>query len=128
MTVTELESTYKTLLMCYECVFDGLRYLLEHAGSELHGLVMLLLEHVHVQIIQEIVSVIFHPSIIELYQKTNGKTCQSQPSMSGYICPKQTEVSLFYFLHGLELSVPLEQYSHSVPDCFTASHKSFIQS
>lgn len=41
-------------------------YLLQHAGSELHGLMVLLLQHVHVEVIQEVVSVIIHPALIQL--------------------------------------------------------------
>lgn len=50
-------------------VSDRPLYLLEHAGSELHSLMVLLLQHVHVQIIQEIISVIFHPTVIKLHSR-----------------------------------------------------------
>lgn len=41
-------------------------YLLQHTGCELHGLVMLFLEHIHVQIIQKVIPVIIHPALIQL--------------------------------------------------------------
>ncbi len=41
-------------------------YLLQHAGSELHGLMVLLLQHVHVEVIQEVVPVIIHPALVQL--------------------------------------------------------------
>lgn len=41
-------------------------YLLQHAGSELHGLMVLLLQHIHVEVIQEVVPVIIHPALIQL--------------------------------------------------------------
>lgn len=41
-------------------------YLLQHAGSELHGLMVLLLQHVHVEVIQKVVPVIIHPALIQL--------------------------------------------------------------
>ena len=41
-------------------------YLLQHAGSELHGLMVLLLQHIHVEVIQEVVPVIIHPALVEL--------------------------------------------------------------
>lgn len=46
--------------MAYRC------YLLEHVRRELHGLVVLLLKHVHVQVIQEVVPVIIHPALVQL--------------------------------------------------------------
>lgn len=49
------------LLMLCPCV-----YLLQHAGSELHGLMVLLLQHVHVEVIQKVVSVIIHPALVQL--------------------------------------------------------------
>ena len=41
-------------------------YLLQHAGGELHGLMVLLLQHVHVEVIQEVVPVIIHPALVQL--------------------------------------------------------------
>lgn len=51
------------LSFCTLCVCE---YLLQHAGSELHGLMVLLLQHVHVEVIQEVVPVIIHPALIQL--------------------------------------------------------------
>lgn len=48
------------------CVCVCVCYLLQHAGRELHGLMVLLLQHVHVQVIQKVVSVIIHPTLIQL--------------------------------------------------------------
>lgn len=44
----------------------GCVYLLQHAGSELHGLMVLLLQHVHVEVVQEVVPVIIHPALVQL--------------------------------------------------------------
>lgn len=44
----------------------AVHYLLQHAGGELHGLVVLLLQHVHVEVIQEVIPVIIHPALIQL--------------------------------------------------------------
>lgn len=41
-------------------------YLLQNAGGELHGLVVLLLQHVHVEVIQEVIPVVIHPTLIQL--------------------------------------------------------------
>lgn len=41
-------------------------YLLQHAGGELHGLMVLLLQHVHVEVIQKVVPIIIHPAFIQL--------------------------------------------------------------
>lgn len=45
-----------------------LLYLLEHACSELHRLMVLLLQHIHVEVVQVVVSVIIHPAFIKLKQ------------------------------------------------------------
>lgn len=49
-------------------------YLLQHAGSELHGLTVLLLQHVHVEVVQEVVPVIIHPAFIQL--RSGGESTQ----------------------------------------------------
>jgi len=47
-------------------------YLLQHAGGELHGLMVLLLQHVHVEVIQEVVPVIIHPALVHLRRGGGG--------------------------------------------------------
>lgn len=53
---------------------EGLwRYLLQHAGRELHGLLVLLLKHVHVQVVQKVVSVIVHPALVQLGRRSSSQ-------------------------------------------------------
>lgn len=42
------------------------KHLLQHAGSELHRLTVLLLQHVHVKVIEEVVPVVIHPALVQL--------------------------------------------------------------
>lgn len=53
-----------------------LLYLLEHACGELHRLMVLLLQHIHVEVIQVVVSVIIHPAFIQLKQQGQEKSYQ----------------------------------------------------
>lgn len=56
-------------------VMDSL-YLLEHACGELHCLMVLLLQHIHVEVIQVVVSVIIHPAFVQLKQQGQEKSYQ----------------------------------------------------
>lgn len=53
-----------------------LLYLLEHARCELHSLMVLLLQHIHVKVIQVVISVIIHPTLIQLVQQGQDKSYQ----------------------------------------------------
>lgn len=53
-----------------------LLYLLEHACGELHCPMVLLLQHIHVEVIQVVVSVIIHPAFIQLQQQGQEKSYQ----------------------------------------------------
>lgn len=46
-------------------------HLLQHARGELHGLMVLLLQHVHVQLVQEVVAVIVHPALVQLHRESS---------------------------------------------------------
>lgn len=62
-------------------------YLLEHVRCELHGLVVLLLKHVHVQVIQEVVPVIVHPALVQLGAWGGGETHVSTDSFKERTLP-----------------------------------------
>lgn len=51
------------------CITVVCVYLLQHAGGELHGLMVLLLQHVHVEVIQEVVPVVIQPALVQLRQR-----------------------------------------------------------
>lgn len=51
---------------CLQLPDAGGPYLLQPAGRELHGLLVLLFKHVHVQVVQKVVSVLIHPALVQL--------------------------------------------------------------
>ena len=55
------------------------RYLLQDAGRELHGLVVLLLQHVHVQVIQKVVPVVIQPTLVQLGRGSHPHRLQKRP-------------------------------------------------
>lgn len=67
-----------------------LLYLLEHACSELHRLMVLLLQHIHVEVVQVVVSVIIHPAFIQLKQQGQEKSYQmsfkAYEQLVWYVC------------------------------------------
>ena len=46
-------------------------HLLQNARRELHGLVVLLLQHVHVQVVQKVVSVVVQPALVQLGESSS---------------------------------------------------------
>lgn len=54
-------------------------YLLQDAGRELHGLVVLLLQHVHVQVVQKVVPVVIQPTLVQLGRGRRPHRLQKRP-------------------------------------------------
>lgn len=57
----------------------GQWYLLQDAGRELHGPVVLLLQHVHVQVIQKVVPVVIQPTLVQLGRGRRPHGLQKRP-------------------------------------------------
>lgn len=71
------------------------RYLLQDAGRELHGLVVLLLQHVHVQVIQKVVPVVIQPALVQLWRGSHPHRLQKRPFL----------LLLFYLFLGKDMTL-----------------------
>ena len=101
-------------------------YLLQHAGGVLHGVVVLLLQHVHMELVQEVVPDVVHPALVQLTHK--GRNPHMCYELITHWCSSSTPTNCgFSSFQGVKLIsshnpflniYPIET-SHVVPDVWT---------